>query len=121
MGLIAPRAVLVGSYSGSTLTTKHQAEAWNPNNDQAHPTPARSGTGVYSYTFASTYKDEDGNDVTTVLLGARVLPQGEVTSYANRIVFHAWIDPAAPLVARWRFWETSAGDPVDVPFWLEVL
>jgi hypothetical protein len=120
MNLLAPRAVLLGFYTGAVLTIQHQAEAWSPDNDQVHPTPARSAAGVYTYTFASTYKDENGADIATVLLAARVSCHRDLSGgFANRISAHAWKDATNPLQINVRLWDT-AGTGVDHPFWLEV-
>lgn len=119
MNLVVPRAVVIATY-GSGFQIAHQAEAWNPENAQLHPTLARAGSGIYSYTFASTYKDEDGVDVSTVLFGARVSCHRDLSGgFATRISAHAWIDAGNPLVVQVRLWDTGGGGG-DHPFWLEV-
>lgn len=120
MNLIVSRAALIATYSGGSFQIAHQAEAWNPEAAQAHPSLARTSAGVYTYTFAASYLDEDGVAVPTVLAAARVsshyAPQA---TYPNRIESRAWVDESNPLIIQVRMWNTS-GVPVDLPFWLEV-
>lgn len=120
MNLIVPRCALIAVYSGGSFQVSHQAEAWNPENQQAHPALARTAAGSYTYTFASTYKDEEGVDVATVLLTARVTCHRDLSGgFANRISAAAWIDGSNPLRVQVRLWDQS-GTGVDHPFWLEV-
>jgi len=119
MNLVLPRVALIASYTGAVQTISHQAEAWNPENAQAHPVLARAAAGQYTYTFAATYKDENGADVPTVLLAPRVSCQRDLTAgFASRIEAHAWKD-TNPLVINVRLWD-AGGAGVDHPFWLEV-
>lgn len=120
MNLIVPRVAFIAVYSGGSFQVTHQAEAWNPNNVQAHPAAARAAAGSYTYTFASTYKDEEGVDVPTVLGPPRVTCHRDLSGgFANRIAAHAWIDGSDPLKIQIRLWDTG-GTGVDHPFWLEV-
>ncbi len=120
MNLVVPRAVLIASHNGTAFQVAHQAEAWNPENAQLHPTPARAAAGSYSYTFAATYKDQEGVDVSTVLLAARVSCHRDLTAgFANRIEARSWIDAGNPLRVQVRLWD-AGGAGVDHPFWLEV-
>jgi len=120
MNLVVPRVALIASYTGAAQTILHQAEAWNPENAQAHPVLARSAAGVYTYTFASTYQDENGAAVATVLLAPRVSCHRDLSGgFANRIEAHAWKDGSNPLIVQVRLWDTG-GTGVDHPFWLEV-
>ena len=119
MNLVVPRVALIASYSGGGFVYSHQAEAWNPENAQAHPVLARSAAGVYTYTFASTYKDEDGTDVATVILAPRVSCHRDLSGgFANRIEARSWKDGSNPLIIQIRLWDTG-GTGVDHPFWLE--
>lgn len=120
MNLIVARAALIATYSGGSFQIAHRAEAWNPENEQTHPAPARAAAGSYTYTFASTYKDQEGTDVSTVLLAARASCHRDLTGgFANRINAHAWVDAGNPLVVQVRLWD-AGGTGVDHPFWLEV-
>ncbi len=121
MNLVVPRAALVASWNGSSFDILHQAEAWNPRHAQAHPVLARSGTGAYTYTFAPTYKDEDGVDVPTVLVAARAFELAGTAVFANRVEAHAWIDAGDPLVVHVQLWRSGTGAAEDHRFWLEVL
>lgn len=120
MNLGAPRAVLVANWTGSDFQITHQSEAWSPENDQPHPALARASAGVYSYTFAQTYKDGNGHDVSVSLPAARATPLNPVNSASDTISAAAFIDPQHPLVVEIRLFDAS-GDPADAPFWLEVL
>ena len=71
LGQSAPRAWVYASSSGSTPTIHAQGNAWGG----AAPTPARTGTGVYTFTYAATYADDDGVLVSPNLLSAVVSPK----------------------------------------------
>lgn len=114
------RAAAVVEYAGSVLSTIYQAEAWNPNNDVAHPVIARTGTGVYTVTFASTYLDETGASVPTTLLYARAKFIGDMSAWANRREAHAWIDGTNPLIVNVTTWDTATGLAADAKFLVEV-
>lgn len=115
------RYVLVAEYDGiSAMTTLYQAEAWNPNNDQAHPVLARSGTGVYTVTFAASYLDELGAAVGTQLLFASARSLAPVVAYVDRLEAYAWVDLADPLVVNVTTWESATGLAADARFVLEV-
>lgn len=115
----AVRASLIASWNGSDFDISHQEEAWNAKHEQTHPQLARSSAGVYTYTFASTYKNTKGEDIQLVLAAPRITTHRAITSFGSRVVSDAWIDPSAPLVVEIRIW-TSAGTPTDAGFWLEV-
>lgn len=114
MALGAPRAILIAKWNGSTFDISAQAETWSPNGDQPHPALNRTGVGVYTYTFASSYLDEEGAAVSTVLAGARC--SSEVNHANGRIRGYAW--PTA-LVVDIKL-EDSAGTARDAAFYLEV-
>lgn len=122
--VIVSRAALVASWNGSAFDVLHQAEAWNTDNSQPHPALARSAIGRYTYLFAASYLDSEGNAVTTALPAARAdsfrVPVDEANPYASRIARLVWKDPANPLNIKLAFFD-SAGAAIDVPFWLEVL
>jgi hypothetical protein len=121
MGLVAARVGLIASWTGAAFSIVHQAEAWNPEGDQAHPVLARSALGRYSYTFAATYKDEDGVAVPTDIRAARASSGRVITDFVNQyVVAGAWIDPAFPLVVQVALYSPPGAIMVDVPFWLEV-
>lgn len=71
MGLVVPRGVLVAEWSGATMDILMQEEAWNPNRLVARPVLDRTATGVYTYTFQSSYDDKDGTAVATQIFGAQ--------------------------------------------------
>jgi hypothetical protein len=116
-GIIA-RASLVASWNGTTFDILHRREAWNPDDDQAHPVLARTSAGVYTYTFPATALDEDGNAVNIILTGARC--SSEVAHANGRIRAYAWPNSGSPLVVDIKL-EDSAGTARDAKFWLEVL
>lgn len=118
MNLVVSRVALIAHYTGGLFVYGHQEEAWNPENAQPHPALARSAAGVYTYTFAASYLDEDGNAVATVLRAPRLSCHKVLTAFADRIDAHAWIDNSNPLVLQLRLW-SQAGAGVDEPFWLE--
>lgn len=122
---VLPRASCIASYTGGQFVISHQAEAWNPNGDQAHPTLARTNTGVYSYTFASTYLDEDGVAVPMDLKGSRVTCPS-ISSGTNFAEGVAWVDSVFPLVVIVRVGTRLISTGVfsnsdNISFWLEVM
>lgn len=119
LGLVLPRVVVVAKWTGSSFTIFHQAEAWNPDGAQAHPVLARSATGRYSYTFASTYLDEDGVAQDTVLRAARCTA-GDDNGGSSPRRGYAWILSGTPLVVNFRV-DNDALVGQDELFWLEVL
>jgi hypothetical protein len=128
MNLVVPRAQFVASWNGSAFVISHQEEAWNPEHDQAHPTPARSATGRYSYTFASTYLDEDGVAQPTIIAGCRATCHADAIALLGAGIMpeaFAWIDSTNPLVVQVqvgsRVLSTGVHTARDYPFWLTVL
>jgi hypothetical protein len=120
LNLVAPRVSLVAHYTGGQFVIQHQQEAWNTEGAQARPVLARSAAGVYTYTFASSYLDEDGVSVATVLRAPRISCHKVLTAFADRIDPLSWVDGGSPLVLQIRLWNQS-GAGVDEPFWLEAL
>ena len=123
MSQVAPRACCVALYTGGVFAVSYQAEAWNAEGDQARPVLARSGAGLYSYTFAASYLDEDGIAVPTDIEAARISCPSDSSGAALAEGF-AWLNPSNPLQVLMRVGtRTTAGAFTngDVRFWLEVL
>jgi len=118
--LIVPRAVLIAEWTGAAFTVLHQAEAWNPNLDQAHPVLARDGAGDYNYTFAADYLNEEGEEIPTVLIAARASPVAEVTGGTIARFGDAWVDGTNPLKIVFRLYDLTS-TLRDARFWLEVM
>jgi hypothetical protein len=125
MNLVAPRWQFAATWNGSAFVVAHQEEAWNPERGQVRPTSARSATGRYSYTFTSSYLDEDGIAQPTILTGVRA------SCYADTIALlgagivpeaFAWIDSTNPLIVQVqvcsRVLSTGVATARDYPFWL---
>jgi hypothetical protein len=73
-GRTSPLALI--GYNGTTEARVFQALAWDSNGSLA-PIPAvKDGTGAYTFTFASTYKDEGGRDVAFQPVAAMAFVQG---------------------------------------------
>lgn len=119
--LVVPRATVVAKWNGAAFDYTHQAEAWNADESQAHPVLARTSAGVYTYTFAATYKDEDGADIATSLGAPRATCHKVLTAFGDRVEGFAWLDAGNPLIVHMRLWESASETAVDEPFWLEVL
>lgn len=120
MNLGASRASLIATWTGSAFQVHHQSEAWNANGAQAHPVLARTGTGVYTYTFAPTYLNEEDQAIETNLLAARVDCTGPQGAFMEHVTARAWRDPVTTTLVHVRLWLTGPGTPVDDQFWLEV-
>ena len=108
------RAVAVVAAAGTVL---HQGEAWNSNGDQAHPVIAKTGTGTYTMTFASSYLDETGSAVATSLLFAEARFLGDMSAWANKVDAFAWV---SGLVVYITTWTAATGAAVDAKFKVEV-
>ncbi len=121
MNLIVPRVALIATWGGSAFNIAHQAEAWNPRGTQAHPTLARTSTGLYTYTFASTYLDEDGVEQSLALGAPRADVSTALTAFADRLEAHTWVDTSNPLIVQVRIWKSADGTATDARFWLEVM
>lgn len=104
--LVVPRAILIAAWdSGSSaFQVSREDQVWNSRRDQTDPTLARTGAGQYTYTFASAYKDQAGEDVSTTLLGARVsvLDIDAATLWAadTHVQAEARITSGSPLVVE---------------------
>lgn len=119
--LIVARSALIASWNSgsSAFDVAHQAEAWNPDGQQARPALTRIGAGNYTYLFAASYNDENGVGQAIALIAARLSDRKVLTAFSDRIEPRAWIDVSNPLLVQLRLWDSS-GTLVDVPFWLEV-
>lgn len=70
-----------GALAGTNGLVAH-AEAWNPSRSLSSPTAAYIAVGRYSLTFASTYPDDSGNAINTVLTAAvpiALAPNGQAS------------------------------------------
>lgn len=119
LNLVVSRVYLEAAWTGAAFQMAHQREAWNAENDQSHPTLARASAGVYSYTFAATYLDEDGTAVQTVLGAPHAWSPQVLAAYADRVDAYAWVDPGNALVVHVRLFD-AAGAGIDAPFALSV-
>lgn len=122
--LCASRVSLCAAWNTGTsaFDVYQQHEAWNPTGAVAHPVLARTSAGLYTYTFAATYADMDGESVVFAAHGFRVqacgiLPTADALPYQAHVELDS--EEATPtLVVTMR---GADGAPVDAPFWLEVL
>ena len=73
-GRVLPQATIV--YVGATPLLTYQALAFDPRELLGNIANAKTGVGVYTFTFASTYKDEAGNDVAFTPRAAQAMVQG---------------------------------------------
>lgn len=72
-------AAAVLGYNGATQARLFQALAWDSNGALAAIPAVKDGTGAYTFTFASTYKDEGGRDVAFQPQAAMVFVQGSTS------------------------------------------
>lgn len=119
MSQVVHRALLISSWVSSAFVTAQQAEAWNPDGAQPHPTLTRVAQGNYTYLFASSYLDENGVAQATALLAAHLTDQKVLTVFSDRLEARAWIDAGNPLLVQMRIWDTG-GTLQDAPFLLKV-
>jgi hypothetical protein len=118
--LISPVADLIASWTGAVFVVAKREEAWNVDHSQAHPVLARTGAGVYTYQFAASYLDMDGESVITALADARLTARSTTAGYANRVSGRAWVDDADATLVHIEIYD-AAGSAADAPFWLEVI
>jgi hypothetical protein len=122
--VITPRASLIARWNGSAFDVAHQAESWNTDGSQAHPQLARSAIGRYTYLFAPSYLDGEGNQIATALPAPRVtvheVPVSEAALYLNISYAMSWIDPTNPLRVKIALNDATGNTGVDWAFWLEV-
>ena len=110
-GLMVPMArifvpIVAGAVDANNVT---HAEAWNPNQDQAPPTPTRTGLGVYQVQYAETYPDMDGDAQTTALEYGIPTPQGLGASGQPCIATITKTDGRTFVIKTWRK-DTMAAD-----------
>jgi hypothetical protein len=121
---IVARASLVAKWNpgANDFDIFHQAEAWNPNQDQARPELTRIAAGRYAYLFASTYMNSANEVITTSLPAVRAhcfdTPASEVAPVFYKA--YAWKDSGNPLRVLIAV-QDNAGALTDKAFWLEVL
>jgi hypothetical protein len=75
-GLVVPQAWLTATQAGTAapIITKH-VEAFQPDGGPA-PAPARTSAGVYTFGYAATYLDEQGNASPLQLSGGIAVAMG---------------------------------------------
>lgn len=120
MNQTAARATLAAAWVTSAFQVFHQGQAWNPKGAQANPVLARTSAGVYTWTFAATYPDLDGVQVSPNIGAVRITCHKILANFGDRIEAHAWRDASNAGLVHIRLWST-AGAPVDEPFWIEAL
>lgn len=105
----------------SAFIIAHQSEAWNPRAALAHPALARTGTGVYTYTFPSaTVVDLNGQSIALDLEYGRcsicsTSPVGTTQPLSGDVI-NMVTSPASFTINLFN----GAGSPIDKPFWLEI-
>lgn len=112
-GVVAPKAVLVVSHSGSTVTTTHQLLAFDPNSSVSPIPWVDAGTGQYAFTFADKYPDQNGNDQNLDLKAGIAFAQGSSPRLGS-------VDLTSGYEGE-VFFETDAGAAVDVDEFIVVL
>lgn len=90
MNMVTPIAWALMAANGAILA---HAEAWDPDRKTAGPTSTRTGAGTYKLTYATSYPDQDGQDVTIGFYGANVSPQ---TSGSPSLIGNGAANPASP-------------------------
>jgi hypothetical protein len=113
VGLVSPKVVITATVSGSAVTVTNQLLAWDPNQTGAAITIAYNSTGNYTPTFASTYTDEDGNNVATGLIGGTVFPNtsANINGVFNRTSGYQGVI---------YLFDADAGTPIDADFTLVI-
>jgi hypothetical protein len=112
LGLISPLATITATVVAASLALQTHAEAFQPRGGAA-PTPARTGTGVYTFTFIDEYPDEQGNDATLTIRGGAAFALGATP-------LHGQIEVTSAHAVTVRFWDL-AGSAADAESMLVVL
>jgi hypothetical protein len=108
LGQSSSRAWALCTVSGTTITLTAQGNGWSG----SAPTPLRTGTGVYTLTYAATVTDDDGEAVSPNLLGAVVSPRAG----ANPLT-HDW-DITDGRIVTVRLFRASTGAAEDGSFFV---
>ncbi len=109
LGASCPRAWVLATFTGpTTIAVTAQGNAWHG----AAPTPARSGTGVYTFTYAATYVDDDSVAIVTNLLAVKVSPRGSTARISG------WEITDSRIVTVYLF--DAAGAAADGSFTFEL-
>lgn len=121
--LLLPRVSLIAEWNATfgKFTVFHQEEAWNAKHELPHPTLERLADGYYTYTFASSYPDNDGIQVPTVIYAARLTVIQEVNSGGAAPTYKHGTELSGSTGLSVQFFikdESSA--LIDRRFWLEV-
>jgi hypothetical protein len=117
-GLITPRVSLIAEWDAtlSKFNIFHQEEAWNTDHEQANPVLSRLGTGMYYYTFASSYLDNDGSVVPLNLVAARATVVRRTSNFIADPTVRAQLDGNRIEISTY-----NVGSYSDIAFWLEVM
>jgi hypothetical protein len=109
MGLVSSRAIAALDWDSgtSTLSLDSAEEAWDPYGTQNDPTVARSGAGVYTLTYDSTYLNQKGVSISTALKRAAAFVQ---TTSNYRAVAKV---QSNGYVVDINVFDADAGTPVD--------
>jgi hypothetical protein len=112
-GLVSPKVVITATVSGSVVTVTNQLLAWDPSQALTNISFAYNSAGNYTPTFLSQYPDEDGNDVSTGLIGGTVLPNGSTN--VNGV-----LNVTSAYQCVLYLFDADAGTPVDADFTLVI-
>ena len=109
--LMIPKAVIVfETVNDAAPTILEHREAWRPRADGAAPTPARTGEGVFTFTYPATVADMDGLEVSP---GLKWVDQPSVqAAVADAVVRGRVISPSENVVTVNLY---AAGVAADIP------
>lgn len=113
MGLVSPKVVISTTVAGSAVTVVNQMLAWDPNQDLANISVSYDGVGNYSFAFQSSYPNEDGNNVSTGLIGGTALPN----TAAN---INGVLNMTSGYEGNIRLFDADAGTAIDADFLLVI-
>jgi hypothetical protein len=115
VGITAPLAWVFVSGAGVLSAS---GEAWNPNADPTlRPVVARTGTGVYTVTYETTYDDEDGTPQPLTLVSGQLSVKSVVANvvgvWSSGLVSGTWVYTVQTTAG-------ATGAPIDAAFELQV-
>ena len=126
-GLVVPQFSLVVEWDPTLgdFHVYHQAETWNVDNAFAHPVLSRLSLGNYTYKFANSYPDMNGEAVSLSLSAVRCSAMGTGSRAFAKPAPFFYISQSDPTLVCFGFYEANGSNGNDTAttghtrLWLE--
>lgn len=108
-GLVVPLFSLVVEWDPTLgdFHVYHQTETWNVDNALAHPVLSRIGSGSYTYKFANSYPDMNGEAVPLSLSTVRCSVMGTGSRVSAKLIPFYYISQSDPTLVYFGFNEAN--------------